>query len=216
MFHFWHHCNQILSDLQQLPDEGVHALSNRICTIITKCKFSSEEVTETMKIMVMQHAIKYHEARDWICLQDQTTLMYQSLLAHCKQLEARCEQFQQAQAQGRAHLTSVTSASSSKSSIHADIQSTTKQSCSICAYTHSCGNCPAYNHECFNCHNTGPSLPCAEDLTTTDIQQTPPTGAESPEVGPKDLAVGEDHADHLAERGKHTEALPTIQASQDT
>ena len=37
--HFWHHHGQILSDLQQLPDEGVHALSNRICTLITKCKF---------------------------------------------------------------------------------------------------------------------------------------------------------------------------------
>ena len=28
--HFWHHYNQILSGMQQLPDEGVHALSNRI------------------------------------------------------------------------------------------------------------------------------------------------------------------------------------------
>ena len=102
--HFWYHHNQILPDLQQLPEECVHALSNRICTIISKCQFPNEEVREIMKVMVLQHAIKYHEARDWIHLQDQTTLMYQSLLAHCKQLKARCEQFQQAQAQGRAHL----------------------------------------------------------------------------------------------------------------
>ena len=153
--HFWHHYDQILSDLQQLPDEGVHALSNRICIIISKCKFPSEEVREFMKIMVLQHAIKYHEARDWIDLQGQTTLTYQSLLAHCKQLEARCEQFQQAQAQGRAHLTSITSASSSKSSIHVDIQYTTKQPCSRCGYSHSHGTYPAFNHKCFNCHNTG-------------------------------------------------------------
>ena len=32
--------------------------------------------------MVLQYAFKYHEARDWICLQDQSTLTYQSLLAH--------------------------------------------------------------------------------------------------------------------------------------
>ena len=64
-----------------------------------------------MKIMALQHADKYHEARDWICLQDQDTLTYQSLLAHCKQLEARFKQFQQAQAQGRAHLTSITATS---------------------------------------------------------------------------------------------------------
>ena len=103
--------------------------------------------------MVFQHAIKYHEARDWICLQDQTILTYQSLLAHSKQLKARIEQFQQAQ--GRAHLTSITSASSGKSPIHADIQSNTKQPCSRCGYFHPCGSCPTFNHECYNCHNTG-------------------------------------------------------------
>ena len=57
--HFWHHCDQILSDLEQ--QEGVHALTNRICTIITKCQFPNNEVKEIMKIMVLQHAIKYHE-----------------------------------------------------------------------------------------------------------------------------------------------------------
>ena len=71
-----------------------------------------------MKIMVLQHAAKYHEARDWIHLQDQSILTYQSLLAHCRQLEVRCKQFQQAQEQGRAHLTSLASALASKSSIH--------------------------------------------------------------------------------------------------
>ena len=153
--HFWHHCDQILSDLQQLPDKGVHALSNRICILITKCKFSSEEIRECMEIMVLQHAVKYHEARDWIPLQDQTTLTYQSLLAHCKQLETRCEQFQQAQAKGRAHLTSLTSASSSESSIHANVQTSVKQPCSRCGYTHPHGSCPAYNHVCYNCNRTG-------------------------------------------------------------
>ena len=111
--HFWHHCDQLFQDLCQLPEEGVHPLSNRICATIAKCQFSSQEVRKIMKIMMLQHAVKYHKARDWICLQDQSTLTYQSLLAHCRQLEARCKQFQQAQAQGRAHLTSLASASAS-------------------------------------------------------------------------------------------------------
>ena len=108
-----------------------------------------------MKIMVLQHAVKYHEARDWICLQDQSTLMYQSLLAHCRQLGARCKQFQQAKAQGRAHLTSVASASASKSSIHANVQSNTKKPCNMCGYNHPHGHCPAFHKKCFNCNNTG-------------------------------------------------------------
>ena len=105
---------------------------------------------------MLQHTLKYHEARDWICLQDQITLTYQSLLAHCKQLKARCEQFQQAQAQGRAHLTTITAASSSHSSLHANTQSTTTcQQCSRCSYSHPHGTCPALNCECYNCHTTG-------------------------------------------------------------
>ena len=143
--HFWHHHDQLFSDLCQLPEEVVHALSNRICAIITKCQFSSQEVKEIMKIMVLQHAVKYHEARDWIHLQDQSTLMYQSLLEHCRQLEARCEQFQQAKAQGRPHLTSMASASASNSSIHADVQSNTKLPFNRCGYNHPHGHCPGFH-----------------------------------------------------------------------
>ena len=152
--HFWYHCDQLFSDLHQLPEEGVHTLSCRICATIAKCQFPSQEVKDIMKIMVLQHAVKYHEAIDWICLLDQSTLMYQSLLAHCTQLEARCKQFQQAKAQGRAHLTSMASASASKSSIHADVQSNTKQPCNRCGYNHPHGHCPAFYKQCFNCNNT--------------------------------------------------------------
>ena len=58
--HFWHHCNQLFSDFCQLPEEGVHTLSNRICAIITKWQFPSQEVKEIMKIMVLLHTVKYH------------------------------------------------------------------------------------------------------------------------------------------------------------
>ena len=35
--HFWHHHDQLFSDLCQLPEKGVHVLSNRMCATITKC-----------------------------------------------------------------------------------------------------------------------------------------------------------------------------------
>ena len=62
--------------------------------------------------MLLAHAIKYHETRDWIRLQDQSPLAYQLLLNHCKLLEQRCEQYQKAQLKGRAELTTITAASS--------------------------------------------------------------------------------------------------------
>ena len=154
--HFWHYHDQLLSDLCQLPDEGIHSLSNRINTLISKCRFLIEEIKEAMKIMALQYAVKCHEARDVIHLQDQDTLTYKSLLNHCKQLEAQCEQFKQAQAQGRAHLTSITAASASHSSLHANTQSTTtRQACQRCDNSHPHANCPAFDHECYNCHGTG-------------------------------------------------------------
>ena len=154
--HFWHYHNQLLSDPHQLPDEGIHSLPNRINTLIGKCRFPSEEIKEAMKIMVLRPPVKYHKARDWIHLQDHDTLTYQSLLPYCKQLEARCEQFQQAQAQGRAHLTSIIAASASHSSPHANTQSvTTCQTCQRCGYFYPCVSCPAFGCECYNCHSTG-------------------------------------------------------------
>ena len=66
--HFWHHRDELLTDLQQLPDKGIHALSTCIITLMGKCKFPLQEVKELMKLMVLQHAVKYHEAHDWISL----------------------------------------------------------------------------------------------------------------------------------------------------
>ena len=106
--------------------------------------------------MVLQQVVKYHEARDWIQLQDQNTLTYQSLLDHCKQLEARYKQFQQAQVQGTVQLTTITAASASPSSLHANTQSTTTHlDCKRCGYSHPWANCSAYSCECYNCHNKG-------------------------------------------------------------
>ena len=91
--HFWHRWDELLTDLQQLPNKGIHTLSKHINTIIGKCNLSSQEIKDFLKLMVLQHAVKYHEVQDWIHLQDQSTLTYQSLLNYCTQLEARCKQF---------------------------------------------------------------------------------------------------------------------------
>ena len=82
--HFWAHRDKLMSDLQQQPDKGIHALSQHIGDLVTKSKFSHVPTTETIKIMVLQYAVKYHKARDWIRQQDQSQLTYQALLSHCK------------------------------------------------------------------------------------------------------------------------------------
>ena len=51
--HFWHHMDELLSDLHQLPNEGIHILSTCITTLIGKCKFSSHKVKEMMKLVVL-------------------------------------------------------------------------------------------------------------------------------------------------------------------
>ena len=62
--HFWAHRDELMTDLQQLPDKGIQALSQHICNLVTKSKFSHAPTTETIKIMVLQHMVKYHKARD--------------------------------------------------------------------------------------------------------------------------------------------------------
>ena len=70
--------------------------------------------------MLLAHSVKYHEARDWIRLQGQSTLTYQSLLNHGKSLEQHCEQFKKAQIKDRAELTTISVAFSIISSVHQD------------------------------------------------------------------------------------------------
>ena len=92
--HFWHYRDKLMSDFRQQPNEQIHTLNTRITTLINNCKFQDHHTTETIKIMLLQHAVKFHKARDWIWLQDQSQLTYKSLLQHCKTLEQCCEQYQ--------------------------------------------------------------------------------------------------------------------------
>ena len=155
--HFWHLRDEVLSDFRQEPNEGSHSLSNRITNLINNCKFTNSNTKETLKIMLLAHAIRYHEARDWIRLQDQSTLTYQLLLNPCKLLEQRCEQYQKAQLRGRAELTTITAASSVTSSVHQDTVTThtRKSNCTRCGYSHPKGNCPSSGQQCYNCSGIG-------------------------------------------------------------
>ena len=85
----------------------MHTLSSRITNLINNCNFQDQQTAETLKIMLLQHAIKYHEARDWIRLQDPSTLTYKTLLQHCRQLEQCCEQFRKAQQKGKSRTYNI-------------------------------------------------------------------------------------------------------------
>ena len=63
---FWAHRDKLISNIRQQPSKGIHALSQLISNLITKCKFPYPKTQEMLKIMLLQHAVHYHEARDWI------------------------------------------------------------------------------------------------------------------------------------------------------
>ena len=92
--------------------------------------------------MVLQHAVKYHEAWDWIRQQDQ------SLISHCKMLEACCEQYQKEKERGHGNLASITAATSS---LHLGAISHSKPCCNKCGYSHPNGKCPAKGQQCYTC-----------------------------------------------------------------
>ena len=63
---YWHYRNKIMSDIRQQPNEQIHTLNTRITTLVNNCKFQDQQTTETIKIMLLQHVIKFHEATEWI------------------------------------------------------------------------------------------------------------------------------------------------------
>ena len=118
--HFWYFRDEVMSNVRQQPNEQIHALNTRITMLVNNCRFQDQQTTETFKIMLLQHAGQFHEARDWIHLQDQSQLTYASLIQHCKMLEQCCEQFQKPQIKGRAELTTLSAATATASSVHQD------------------------------------------------------------------------------------------------
>ena len=140
--HFWAHRDELLPDIRQQPNGCIHALSQHIYNLITKCKLPHVQAQEMLKIMLLQHAVCFHEAREWICQQDQSKLTYQSLLSHCKLLESRCEQYHKARERGRADLMSISAATASASSVHTNAL-TTQAHCNKCSYMHPPNKCPA-------------------------------------------------------------------------
>ena len=125
-------------------------LSQCICDLVTKSKFTHQPTQEMLKIMVLQHAVQYHEARDWIRQQDQSQLTYQALLSHCKLLQQPCEQYQKARERGCADLASITTASTS--SIHTDALTVSPHNhCQKCGYSNPHTKCPAQGQQCYTC-----------------------------------------------------------------
>ena len=62
--HYWHYRDKIMSNIRQQPNEQIHTLNTRITTLVNNCRFQDQQTTETIKIMLLQHTIKFHEARD--------------------------------------------------------------------------------------------------------------------------------------------------------
>ena len=56
--HYWHYRDEILSNIRQQPEEQVHTLNNRIITLVNNYSFQDPQTTETIKIMLLQHAIR--------------------------------------------------------------------------------------------------------------------------------------------------------------
>ena len=137
-----------MSDFRQQPNEQIHTLNTRITTLVNNCKFQDHQSTETIKIMLLQHAFKFHEARDWIWLQDQSKLTYKSQLQHCKTLEQCCEQYQKSQLKGCAELTILSAATATSSSVHQDAITSSHTQCTKCGYKHPQDKCPATGKEC--------------------------------------------------------------------
>ena len=112
--------------------------------------------------MVLQHAVHYHEAWEWIHQQDQFQLTYQALLFQCQLLESHCEMFQKAKEKGHAELTSLSAVTSSASSVYQDALSAYPK-CLQCGYYHSPSNGQPATRGATDVAVKTTSQPCAKE-----------------------------------------------------
>ena len=60
-------------------------LNTRITSFVNKCKFSHQQTKKTLKIILLQHEVRYHKSHNWVWQQDQSQLTYATLFptANC-------------------------------------------------------------------------------------------------------------------------------------
>ena len=46
-----------MSDARQWPNEQIHALNIRITMLVNNYRFQDQQITEIIKIMLLQHAV---------------------------------------------------------------------------------------------------------------------------------------------------------------
>ena len=85
--HFWHYCDELVSDLQQKPDESIHSLITHIIQLINDWDFFQKQNKENTQNHHLTTHSQIPQAKDWIHLQDQSTLTYDKLLSHCRTLK---------------------------------------------------------------------------------------------------------------------------------
>ena len=111
--HFWH-----FWDVCQHPNEGIHALSTCICTLITQCKLAHPRPRKCLQSWSCNMQCNTIGPETGSGSRTMSQLTYQSLLAQCKLLKSQCEQYQKAMERGPADLTTLTAVTTSASSIH--------------------------------------------------------------------------------------------------
>ena len=112
---FWHFRDEVISDFCQQPNEHMHALNTRITTLVNKCRFQDHQITETIKLTLLQHTVKFQEARDWIRLQDQRP--HHTPTTH-QNIGAMLQAISEGSIKGHTELTTFSVATTTASSVH--------------------------------------------------------------------------------------------------
>ena len=85
--YFWHFQDELLSDVCQWSSEAICALNTCIIALVNQYQFPDVNIKQTLKIIILQHVVRYLEAQNWIHLQHKSQLTYQALLSKCQLLE---------------------------------------------------------------------------------------------------------------------------------
>ena len=152
--YFWYYHDELVSDVNLKLDEPIQSLSKHILQLTNNCNFRNSNTKDTLKIIIQEHAVKYHEARDWVQQQDKSMLAYNKIFAHCKTLEICCEQYQKAKDKGHVELTTIITATESSSFI-LQYAINTQHKCKKCGCNHIQGSNPAYFKDCYSCSGKG-------------------------------------------------------------
>ena len=152
--HFWHYCDELVSDLWLKPDEPIHSLQHMHNKTHQQLSIFQQQYKSNIQNDNLTTCSQIPQGQGLALLKRPVTTHIWQALFLCGIVETWSKQFQKAKENSCTKLTTITAAIASTTLIHQGSLNAQLE-CRKCSDNHTKSNCSMYRRDCYNCDRKG-------------------------------------------------------------